>query len=214
MADFNSIASKTLVFEGGYQKFPNDSGNYTSTGKLVGTNRGISALAYEEYLGKEPTEADMRALTPEIAKAVYRKLFWDKRLNGDKITNQSVAWIFFDSLIQTGNNKLNRQAMNQVMPGVVQSGSANFNDYTVSQLNKLNQQKVFEAAKQINIDHRKMLAEQNPSKYAMFVKGWVDRINKINYTEVILATGGLFFLAAVALAIYLTSSSSYHEPTS
>ena len=50
-------------FEGGYQKLPSDTGNYTYSGKLVGTNRGISAKAFQDFFGYEPTENDMRNLT-------------------------------------------------------------------------------------------------------------------------------------------------------
>lgn len=50
-----------------YQKHPNDSGNYNSRGELVGTNYGVSAVAYEGVLGRPPTEADIRAITLQEA---------------------------------------------------------------------------------------------------------------------------------------------------
>lgn len=183
MANFATIVNKTLTFEGGYQAFPNDSANYTTKGDLVGTNRGISAIAYEQYLGFPPTVTQMKAITPEIAKAVYKKLFWDK-MQGDRINSDSVAHIMFDSYIATGSLKLSRQGINDA-GGSVDVGNIPFNNYTLSQVNSLPAQPLFEAVKQRNIDDRKLLAQINPAKYGMFLQGWLNRLNAITFNDVI-----------------------------
>ncbi len=198
MANYENIVGKTLTFEGGYQAFSNDSANYTSDKKLVGTNRGISAIAYEQYLGRKPTVADMKAITPAIAKAVYKKLFWDKIL-GDQIKNESVAHIIFDSLIATGNLKLVRQGINQVKPGSVDEGSAAFTAKTLGVVNTVDQGKLFEAIKALNVAQRKRLAEQNPDKYGMFLKGWLNRLNAINFSGAAAVSVGLLTASAIAL---------------
>jgi lysozyme family protein len=197
MANYADIVGKTLVFEGGYQNYANDSANYTKDKTLVGTNRGISAIAYEQYLGRKPTVADMKAITPEIAKQVYKKLFWDKML-GDQIQNNSVAWIMFDSLIATGNLKLVRSGINQVRPGSVDEGTAPFNAKTIQVVNSSDQKKLFEAVKNLNIAQRKRLAEQNPSKYGMFLKGWLNRLDDITFSGAALSVG----LVAIIAGIY------------
>jgi len=69
-------ALKTILeHEGGYQKAAEDRGNYTSSGKLVGTNYGISAKVLEQVLGKEPTVEDMKNLSEETAKSIYLKQY-------------------------------------------------------------------------------------------------------------------------------------------
>lgn len=58
--------------EGGYQNHAEDAkGNTNSRGELVGTNYGISAPTYEKFLGRPPTEQDMRNITPDVAKSIY-----------------------------------------------------------------------------------------------------------------------------------------------
>jgi len=183
VANFTTIVDKTLNFEGGYQAFPNDSANYNSLGQLVGTNRGISAIAYETYLGFPPTVSQIRAITPAIAKAVYKKLFWDK-MAGDALLNDSVAHIMFDSYIATGSLKLSRQGIADA-GGSVDQGNVPFNNYTVGVVNALNPQAVFNAVKQRNIDQRMWLAENNPSKYGMFLQGWLNRLNAITFSDVV-----------------------------
>jgi len=61
-----------LKHEGGYTANRNDRGNYTSKGKLAGTKYGISARVYESAVGKEPTAKDIKNLTKEEAKEIYR----------------------------------------------------------------------------------------------------------------------------------------------
>lgn len=183
MANFATIVDKTLNFEGGYQAFPNDSANYNSLGQLVGTNRGISAIAYETYLGFPPTATQIHAITPAIAKAVYKKLFWDK-MKGDEILNDSVAHIMFDSYIATGNLRLNRQGIADA-GGNVDQGNVPYNNYTVGVINTLNPQALFNAVKQRNIDQRIHLAETQPSKYGMFLQGWLNRLNAITFSDVV-----------------------------
>lgn len=183
MANFATIVDKTLNFEGGYQAFANDSANYNSLGQLVGTNHGISAQAYESYLGFPPTVTQIKGITTNIAKAVYKKLFWDKMM-GDYIVNDSVAHIIFDSYIATGNLKLSRQGINDA-GGNVDVGNIPFNSYTLSNVNGLPPQLVFEKVKQRNIDQRIYLAESNPDKYGMFLQGWLNRLNAITFDDVV-----------------------------
>jgi len=182
MADFIPIVEKTFVFEGGYQAFPNDSANYNSLKQLVGTNNGISAIAYETYLKRPPSVADMKAITKDIAEGVYKKLFWDK-IHGDEIHNQSMAHLIFDSFIASGGTglKLVRIAINQtagsevVKVNSVQSLSPGERDW----IWKLPQDDLFTNIKNVRAGFYHDLVRINPDKYGMFIKGWLNRLAKI-----------------------------------
>lgn len=63
--------------EGGYQADPDDVGNYVCD-KLVGTNRGISAIALREYLGRCPTVADSKGIDDTFAWHFYNWYFGKK----------------------------------------------------------------------------------------------------------------------------------------
>lgn len=183
-ATFDSIISKTFKFEGGYQAFANDTANYNSLGQLIGTNHGISAIAYEQYLRRPPSVADVKAITTEIAKAVYKKLFWDK-VQGDQLKNDSVAHIVFDSHIGSGGTGLKqvRKAINKTAgKSLVSETSGSITSNEADIINSLNQQAYFDTLKEIRINFFNYLATSNPAKYQMFLKGWLNRLAQINFS--------------------------------
>lgn len=77
-----------LTMEGGYQAMPADVGNY-ACGNLVGTNMGVSAVAWQQWQGRCPTVSDMKYLTTADALAFYR-WYW-QYYNIDGINNQALA---------------------------------------------------------------------------------------------------------------------------
>lgn len=184
MANFAPIVDKTFKFEGGYQVFPNDSANYYN-GKLIGTNRGISAMAYGDYLKREPSVAEVKAITPEVAKAVYKKLFWDK-MKGDLFENQSVAHLVFDFLIASGFSKESdvMRSVNTVAgKKVVAEIDNGFTTEEVKILNGLDQEKFFNDLKSYRLKFVDNLIASNPTKYGMFEKGWKKRINELVFVD-------------------------------
>lgn len=191
------IFSKTFNFEGGFQAYANDTANYTRSGKLIGTNHGISTIAYEQYLGHEPTLADIKAITIDIAKAVYHKLFW-LPMQGDKLKNDGVAWVIFDSYIATGNLKTARKGINAAIGSkVVSEAPVSFNDFTVNKVNAVDSNKMITAI--IDANKAQRIAINNPT----FIDGWLNRLDALqkdalnlvkNPIPILLTIAGLFFL--------------------
>lgn len=74
MTMFDISFDRTIGHEGGYQTDPKDRGNWTTgvigKGELKGTKYGISAMTYPNV--------DIKNLTVDRAKAIYKKDFWDK----------------------------------------------------------------------------------------------------------------------------------------
>lgn len=176
MANFDPIFKKTEGWEGGYQNYPEDVANYTSSGKLVGTNRGISAISYEQYLGREPSEAEMRAITPEIAKKVYIKLFWNK-IRGDEIKDQDVADIIFATYI--GNPAKSNKIVQNALAGLQFNVNVKtpYSDEVIKAINRANPKKLFYAIKE---EKRKFL-ESLRSKYPQFIRGWMRKLESFEY---------------------------------
>lgn len=73
MTMFDKSFDRTIGHEGGYQADPKDRGNWTTgvigKGELKGTKYGISAMTYPNV--------DIKNLTVDQAKAIYKKDFWD-----------------------------------------------------------------------------------------------------------------------------------------
>lgn len=104
-SDFSEAESRTAVFEAGYQNDASDNGNWTGgkrgKGALVGTNYGISASLLASYLGHRPSTGEMKNLSQQTAKEVYKKLYWSE-IKGDEIKNQETANQIYDCAVNMG----------------------------------------------------------------------------------------------------------------
>lgn len=136
MAVYKIAFGITKKYEGGYQLWEDDNGNWTGgkkgKGILIGTNRGVTAYEYAEYLGKTPTIQEMRDMPANVPFEIFKKKYWNV-MKGDLITNQEVANQIFDMCINAGNStgiKLAQRALGINETGVM-------NEETLIELNKL-----------------------------------------------------------------------------
>ena len=90
----NAFAA-VLKHEGGYVNHPKDPGGMT--------NLGVTKRAWEAYVGHEVDEAAMRALTPEIVKPFYKKMYWDK-IRGDDLPS-GVDYAAYDLAVNSGTGR-------------------------------------------------------------------------------------------------------------
>jgi lysozyme family protein len=73
--NFQSSLAHVLKSEGGFVNHPKDPGGMT--------NLGCTKNTWEEYVGHPVSEADMRALTPELVYPLYKRKYWDKVAGDD-----------------------------------------------------------------------------------------------------------------------------------
>lgn len=183
MAEFKPIFLTTLKKEGGFQKFDNDSANYVNK-VLIGTNRGISAIAYYEYYKKIPTEQDLKSLTEAQAEQIFKKNYWNK-INGDKIKNQSVAQLMFQYIIGSGASQLSdlKDIANMVLgKKLIASIDKTFTDSEIDIINSLNQKVYWEALKSWRHAFFISLTTKQPKKKE-FLKGWQNRLNSYTFID-------------------------------
>lgn len=95
MADFDKAILKTLIHEGGSKitDDPDDRGGLTKY--------GISQRSYPNV--------DIRNLTEEQAKEIYKRDYWDK-VKADDIQSQEVAENIFDTAVNMGPRTAGRLA--------------------------------------------------------------------------------------------------------
>ena len=93
--NFELCLKMLLKHEGGFVDHPKDPGGMT--------NLGVTKAVYEDVLGREVTEQEMRALTEEDVKPVYKKLYWD-RCWGDELPS-GVDWAVFDWAVNSGPSR-------------------------------------------------------------------------------------------------------------
>lgn len=196
MANFDPVFKLTLNHEGGFQKFPNDSANWVN-GKLIGTNRGISAVAYYQFYNRVPTEQDMRNLTQDQAKAIYKRNYWDK-INGDRIKNQSVAELMFQFIIGSGASQLSdlKDIANSVAgKKILASVDRSFTNAEIDLINKLPARIYWESLKAWRHAFFLRLVKAKP-QLNQFLKGWQKRLNSYQFVPTqgdVEGSGAAFF---------------------
>jgi lysozyme family protein len=99
---FDKSFDRVIGHEGAFQNDRRDRGNWTSgkigVGELKGTKYGISAMAYPDL--------DIKNLTVEQAKAIYKRDWWDK-LGMDKF-HPAMSFQMFDASINHGIHNATR----------------------------------------------------------------------------------------------------------
>lgn len=184
MASFETQFPKVLKLEGGYQADPNDSVNFCG-GVLAGTKYGVSAQGYEAYFGKCPSPDTMQNLTIDTAKQIAKGNYWDK-IDGDEISNQSVANLMFDFIWGSGQSQLsNIKAVANITNGtrVLVENDNVITKNEADIINSLDQQKFFDNLKTFRIGFFNKLAQENPDRYGRYLQGWLNRINKYSFVS-------------------------------
>lgn len=185
MADFYKVVAPTLKFEGGYSNRADDPGNYCTIwvggkakrGALVGTNHGIAAPTLQTYLGRCPSVAEMKNLSKETAIKIYKKVFWDSLIQGDRIKDQFVAFMCFQAVIGAiGNLRVLRHSINKISAKKVVTSATPFNDYTITVINSLPPKKLFD---QLWNDYLLHLKAVDARIYKGTVPGWYVRMDQI-----------------------------------
>jgi lysozyme family protein len=90
--NFDHCLQMLLHHEGGFVNHPKDPGGMT--------NLGVTKKVYDAWIGRESTEAEMRALTPADVGPIYKKNYWDK-VRGDDLP-AGVDWAAFDWAVNSG----------------------------------------------------------------------------------------------------------------
>ena len=96
MIGFDEVFARLIGHEGGFSDDPKDPGNWTGgrpgAGKLLGTKYGIAANTYPDL--------DIKALTLDQAKAIYRRDWWDK-IHADQLPG-AAAFQLWDFAVNAG----------------------------------------------------------------------------------------------------------------
>ena len=171
MADFEVYFPKLLVHEGGFVNDPDDPGG--------ATNKGITLKTFESYaeslLEIDPTLENLKNLTDDQAKQIYKLEYWDK-VHGDDIQLQDLAEIVFDFFVNAGAHasELLQRTLNQLGASLKVDGEIGEN--TLKALVNADPIKVYRRYKQGRIDYYNRLVSQNPS-LRKFLQGWLNRVN-------------------------------------
>lgn len=149
-----------LKHEGGYVNHPSDPGGMT--------NLGVTKRVWEEWTGKRVSEADMRALTPDMVAPMYKKKYWDV-IRGDDLP-VGVDLCVFDAAVNAGVGRASK-FLQQVV-GVTADGQ--IGPKTLSAVTSRPADEIIEAFCALREAHYKSL-----NTFDTFGKGWMRRLASI-----------------------------------
>lgn len=166
MADYKKLIPFILKWEGGFVNDPLDKGG--------ATNKGITISTFRQVFGKSKTVDDLKHITDEQWNYIFKLYYWD-RYKADSINNQSIANICVDWVWASGiwGIKKVQQLLNTTADGIV-------GPKTINAINNQHPKELFNKIKKARITFVENIVKHNPSQNR-FLKGWLNRINNIQY---------------------------------
>ena len=146
-----------LKSEGGYVHHPSDPGGRT--------NLGVTQTTWENWIGRQSDEAEMRGLTPEKVEPMYKKKFWDA-VRGDELP-VGLDYLMFDFAVNAGAGRAIKTLQTAV--GVTPDGG--FGPMTMAAVQTVDPVELIERFSQAKEDFYRSL-----NTFATFGKGWLNRV--------------------------------------
>jgi lysozyme family protein len=149
-----------LKSEGGFVNHPSDPGGMT--------NLGVTKATWENWVGRESDEAEMRGLTPEKVEPLYKKKYFDA-VRGDELP-MGLDYLMFDFAVNAGAGRAIKTLQTAV--GVTPDGG--FGPMTMAAVQAVDPNELIERFSQAKEDFYQSL-----TTFATFGKGWLNRVAKV-----------------------------------
>jgi lysozyme family protein len=158
--NWDKAFDSVIVSEGGYANLKDDPGGPT--------NHGCTQAVWEEYVGHKVTIDDIKALTIEDVKPLYKKRFWDA-IHGDALPS-GLDYCIFDCAINSGTGRAAKFI--QEIVGVPADGAIGNNTVAaITQINPVTAINEF-------CDKRQGFLESLKT-FPTFGKGWTKRVQEV-----------------------------------
>lgn len=149
-----------LQSEGGFANHPSDPGGMT--------NLGVTKATWENWIGRQSDEAEMRGLTPEKVEPMYRKKFWDA-VRGDEL-KVGIDYLMFDFAVNAGAGR----AIKTLQTAIGVPADGGFGPVTMASMKSYEPVKLIERFSQAKEDFYRSL-----NTFDVFGKGWLNRVAKV-----------------------------------
>ena len=146
-----------LASEGGYVNHPSDPGGMT--------NLGVTKRVWEEWVGRESNEKEMRSLTSEMVEPLYKRKFWDA-CKCDELPS-GIDYLVFDFAVNAGVGRSAK--ILQTAVGVTPDGG--IGPVTLAAVNAIPESELVEKFSQAKEDFYRSL-----NTFETFGKGWLNRV--------------------------------------
>jgi len=149
-----------LESEGGYVNNPADSGGMT--------NLGVTKATWENWVGRESDESEMRGLTPEKVEPLYKKKYWDA-VRADELPS-GIDYLIFDMGVNSGPGRSIMLLQSAV--GVTPDGG--FGPMTMAAVQAVDPVTLIE-----RFSAEKVVFYRSLNTFATFGNGWLNRVAKV-----------------------------------
>jgi lysozyme family protein len=163
--NFSYCLEHILKSEGGYVNHPRDPGGRTSL--------GITQRVWEEWTGKPSNEEEMRGLTVEDVRPIYRERYWNA-VRGDDLP-AGVDLSVFDFSVNSGVGRAARFLQRQV--SVAEDGK--IGPMTLRAVLAVNPESLIKTY----CASRQAFLESLPT-FPTFGRGWTVRVEKVRRDSV------------------------------
>ena len=162
--NFEQSFNLVIKSEGGFTNDQRDIGNHLPDGRQGSTMLGCTQANWEAYVGHQVTQDDMKKLTKEDVKPLYKKNYWDAVL-GDLLPS-GLDYAAFDFAINAGSNASRK--MVQIAVDVNNDGI--FGPATLKAIQNADAKDVLG-----RFTSAKIKFYQSLSNFEVYGKGWLKR---------------------------------------
>ena len=159
-SNFETCFDLMIAHEGGFVNHPKDPGGMT--------NLGVTKRVWEEWVGHEVDEKQMRALTPEIVAPLYKRKYWDAVRADDLVVG--VDYCVFDVAVNSGPGR----AIKFLQSCVGTTPDGGFGAITLAAVNEQDPAKLIAKYSDTRLQFLKSLRT-----WSTFGKGWERRVNEV-----------------------------------
>jgi lysozyme family protein len=156
-SNWDNAFKMMLASEGGYVNHPSDPGGMT--------NLGVTKRVWEEWVGRESNEKEMRSLTPEMVEPLYKRKFWDACKCDD--LPSGIDYLVFDFAVNAGVGRSAK--ILQTAVGAIPDGG--IGPMTLAAVNAIPEAELIEKFSQAKEDFYRSL-----NTFETFGKGWLNRV--------------------------------------
>jgi lysozyme family protein len=162
-SNFEKCLAKMLAHEGGFVNHPQDPGGMT--------NLGVTKRVWEEWVGHDVDEKQMRALTPETVAPLYKRKYWDA-VRADELV-AGVDYCVFDVAVNSGPGR----AVKFLQSCVGVNADGGFGPATLAAVEKAEEE---DPARLVELYCAKRLEFlQSLKTFETFGKGWSRRVAEV-----------------------------------
>ena len=167
MSRFDECLVRILKHEGGFVNDKLDRGGMT--------NLGVTKRVWEEFVGHEVSEADMRALTPEKVGKLYKQKYWNAAYC--EVLPRGLDYVVFDFAVNAGTGRAVKTLQSAI--GVVADGI--IGPRTRAAINAANAKDLVAKYSDARTDFYQGIVARRPDQ-VRFIRGWLRRVEEARAT--------------------------------